>query len=1528
MNRYRKFWLSTLIFLIVLQILLPGILVNATNAANLLMSEVGSDDDFPNGEAYLEINVVKPEVKRKEWQTIYASFLQDGQPVENAKVHFEVRDPSNNVFTTWANNTDLNGTATYAFKIPEDAPAPGTYHVYASAYKYNVGNITATEIEEFFVPLYFFEDITLNDTSVIRVEETLGVTALIRASWKLTETADRTVLHLYSLNGLVSHTVEMTLTYGLWTASWTPTSADPVGPWSLKLEAIDQYGYSVNSSEYSFNITNYQPSIQEVYVDGFLLYTNQSFTRYTDENVTIGVNVLDLDSTPEQLNVTLRLVNGTVLKSLSYDPESDLFEGWLVASKNLTLIVHVKNSYNATDTWFLFMYVLNNPPVIHWVDVDPQEVVTPTTVEIAVNASDYEDISPTMRADINMPNGTIVEKYMPYNGSLFLTNFTVEADYPIGVYLIDILATDSQGATAEYIISFFYMVSASMLSDALVNGTVQFSWTLTVEESLEFTVNVTDYNTPPEELNVKISFIAPNGTSYNFTASILNRYSDQKARFICSFIATKAYILPPTQAWRVEIVAKDPEGNTVRILVADINIINTPPSVSTPTYWPPVLYRVIESLTVNVIVQDFEDGVNLSSVKLHLQSPLGIKKIEEMSFDPSSGYWTTSWTPQASDEATRYQPWSFYVNATDTNGLSSISSTQTFYVLNNIPTIRAVTVSADGRVFPLCIFRVNETLSVVVVVNDIEDNPSDLKVFMTATSPVYTFTEELQYNSTTDEFKIEKQLNWTVPVGNYTLRFVVRDYGVVPPPPPPPPLPAPPPYEISSTYSYPFKLKVLNVRPEIGPIKMNDALYAYFSGDGNVTLDITTTVTDHETPVENLTVFCMVKWMNGTADASPPYIIMTPTNATMTYLDGKFHMDFNLTTDMPAGAYVIIVTAFGRDAVEFLSPEGITFRANHFDFKQPALGITEMKVETYGVGRGNQTVSISAAVYYLHPNGTWVPLNATYAQEQNWTVTASLIPSWDITIDPIYSMTYNNQTHRWESGAVVIPENMTIGDYFAVVTGGGVPSNETAVFTVTNAEPVIPAFHVPTEIMHRVETLNVTASVIDSDNAPQELSVYFFGWEPGKDPFFDPPTINMSLAYTGYNYTTITFEFNNQTVLSREIPAGNYTCSVVAWDPTMTAYPDEYSVGINMTLTILNWLPSFTMGPTLEGVSVIESKYVTEENATLVVNAGAFDLEDEFSLTANVTVIGPEFQYSVEKYINPLNGLFTVSVDMLSSYLSGNYSVTAYVIDKDGGFTVWQEFVLLNRVPTVEQLTVTPEAVYRVIESISISVNVTNEPGEKWDTPNAETVYVNLMDPLGTWTNETYQTTYDETLDLFVWTHEFPKEAEVGNYTLLIKAIDLFGKVTYSTIETFEVLNNLPTVTQVSIPVATVTLGEEVEGTIEASDIEDLTSVKVSFHHEGTWKNYTATHQTGDVYEFTVSTEDWEEGTWDVYVVATDSDDATTTYQDGTVTVTVPIAPPPPIPWEYIALGVVAIAVIMAIIYAVKMRKPSVVIKE
>jgi len=1462
---------------------------------------VTGSGDGPEGSLTLSLSLSKSTLKRLELQTATATFLSDGEPVEEAKVTFYVEDPFGEAFALNTILTGSDGRASYTFRLPEDAPAPGTYTVYATAWKAGVGNATA-EPQSFTVPLFLIQYVHLSTETLVRESTALTISAVVRATWNLTQTAHSVLLYFHPPIPRFDYPIPMELneSTGEWFYTWTPHASDPVGHWSLWIEAVDAYGYSQLSAPYNFTVENYEPRIDSVRVNGVPVVKNQTVYAYPGENLTFGVGVVDLDAEPGELNVTLwSLVDGTptLLDVFPYDASTGLFQGWMVAEEDTTLLIRATNGHGAYDEWFLFLNIQNRPPQFHWVTVEPASFdEVPTTVHITANVSDAEDgYDLLVGYSILWPNGTVDSGHMAFNSSthLFEFEYTVPAGAPMGGYEVVLNATDSAGAVSEYYTAFSYRILAPIISDPLVNGTVVFDWTLVVPEHLVFSVNVTDHDTDYTELEVSLIFRAPNGSDILLGAmEVLQHWSGTNTtRFAATFTASPAYILPPDQRWRVYVKAVDADENSVTFYIGTVRVLNTPPTIhEPPSYMPTALYRVRESLSVSVSVTDVESGSNLNVV-LYLKSPSGMVTSKVMTYSPSEDIWTASWTPGATAEASRTDFWRFWINATDEHGSSAVSDEYLFVVLNNDPQIVSFRVMVDGKLTPLELYRMNNTLTLRATVYDVEalaveDPSSMLRVSVTLTSDVHEFSYILPYNTTTGEglvFLKETLVPNDVPYGEYTVKFKVEDLGVTPP------------AEVEMTY--PLKLKVLNRRPEIRSILINGMTYGRIDDPQNVS--ITANVSDWETPTANLTVTCLVKFVNATY-----YHVYMEENMTFQPATGLFNATFELKDEYPTGAYLIIVTVWDYDALLYKTETGVAFRAAHFDYRSYTLGIKDLRVVTTGVGRGNQTIEITARVLYY--NGTaWVPLTEDEAVAQNITVTANLMPSWNITIDPVYLMEYNNETGLWEK-RVVVPVNATVGEYFAAVSGGGVLSNETYTVLVTNYEPKVPAFYAE-NATYRMQPYNVTAMVVDADNSPSELNVSFVAWAPGSEPFIEPPTLTIPLAFT-HNITGsgITwYVFTGAQTLGLDLGVGEYFAVVVVSDLDMAGFPDEYGKSANMTLTILD-VPPVILSSTLSGG---KTPQLFREGDALSVSGQVSDFEDFLKpeqLTVNVTVTGPDFRLSREKKAT-FYGYFTFDdlVEMAAGMGSGNYTVVITVRDSDGGSARVLKWFALNRPATITEVAAYPASIYRVTQSVTVSAAVVNDLD--WETPDVVEVYLNLMKPSGEWVNDTYAMTWNGTY--FVWTSDFEGE-DTGTYTAVVRVTDLYGEVTESTPVSFEVMNNPPTVTAITIEARTVKVGGTLSGSVSASDVEGGVSVEVCFQGPDGWHNVTAQPE-GGAYAFSTSTEGWAPGDYAVYAVATDGDGATTLYQDPEgVTLKKPLP-------MMLILGAVGAVVILVLLIAV-----------
>jgi len=87
----------------------------------------------------------KPSYAPSENVTLYAYFNVAGEPISNATVTFEVRDPSSNIFAIWTNKTDTDGIAIFEFKLPPpNNVTGGIYTVNATVHHPDIGNFTAS----------------------------------------------------------------------------------------------------------------------------------------------------------------------------------------------------------------------------------------------------------------------------------------------------------------------------------------------------------------------------------------------------------------------------------------------------------------------------------------------------------------------------------------------------------------------------------------------------------------------------------------------------------------------------------------------------------------------------------------------------------------------------------------------------------------------------------------------------------------------------------------------------------------------------------------------------------------------------------------------------------------------------------------------------------------------------------------------------------------------------------------------------------------------------------------------------------------------------------------------------------------------------------------------------------------------------------------------------------------------------------------------------------------------------------------
>jgi hypothetical protein len=146
--------------------------------------------------------------------------------------------------------------------------------------------------------------------------------------------------------------------------------------------------------------------------------------------------------------------------------------------------------------------VLNKPPEIHLVKIEPQIINYPGTVEIKVNASDFEDgVNIDVKIVISLPNNTMKQFSASFDGKIFTLNYSLKNFDPTGIYKILVKAKDMDGTLANpYWSSFEYIKLVhkgslkAVISDAM--GSPVFNATLILRRTDVYLLyrNFTDKN--------------------------------------------------------------------------------------------------------------------------------------------------------------------------------------------------------------------------------------------------------------------------------------------------------------------------------------------------------------------------------------------------------------------------------------------------------------------------------------------------------------------------------------------------------------------------------------------------------------------------------------------------------------------------------------------------------------------------------------------------------------------------------------------------------------------------------------------------------------------------------------------------------------------------------------------------------------------------------------------------------------------------------------------------------------------------
>ena len=226
------------------------------------------------------------------------------------------------------------------------------------------------------------------------------------------------------------------------------------------------------------------------------------------------------------------------------------------------------------------------------------------------------------------------------------------------------------------------------------------------------------------------------------------------------------------------------------------------------------------------------------------------------------------------------------------------------------------------------------------------------------------------------------------------------------------------------------------------------------------------------------------------------------------------------------------------------------------------------------------------------------------------------------------------------------------------------------------------------------------------------------------------------------------------------------------------------------------------------------------------------------------------------------------------------------LIDPYGRFVAWENVsacdianliftVFSNSPATILDPTVYPTSIYRITQNVTISAIVENDLA--WETPEEIEVYVNIKDPTGIWVNDTYQMTFNGTH--FVWSYDFEGKV-AGTYTAVIKVIDLYDAVTESAPMSFDVMNNPPTLTDLTLTDTEILrVTEETILRFNVSDVEGAVTVEATLTKPITGENVSLSlTETNGMWTTTITPNPTDPlGTYTITVTVTDGDSATAT---------------------------------------------------
>jgi len=361
-----------------------------------------------------------------------------------------------------------------------------------------------------------YSAISQNSTSIYRLFESINFT--IDTSSYSGE-ANYTIMQVMFTNGsLINYTQNFVGDFKFY-YEFKPTYEAPLGFQNVSFLIYNVSGVLLNNHTTYTNFTiktNYMANFnQNEYIIGDTLSADLALNDFGAYHFQWNITVVDNINESTQKNL-LNLENN--LYHFSFNIDNNTFQQ---INKIYYLKVNISN--NITNkiraAYFPFRIGNSNPLINSTLKLTPEEVFRTDECEISLNVTDLE----TASEDLNLvmylydSEGELtLELPIPYvSNNSFSETFNIPYNKPIGVYRVNITATDENGGSTSKITTLTVKNNLPEIHSYLINGiSMNQSISIAYGKNLVFTFNVSDVE---GVAFVKVALLNKNDEWYNIT---------------------------------------------------------------------------------------------------------------------------------------------------------------------------------------------------------------------------------------------------------------------------------------------------------------------------------------------------------------------------------------------------------------------------------------------------------------------------------------------------------------------------------------------------------------------------------------------------------------------------------------------------------------------------------------------------------------------------------------------------------------------------------------------------------------------------------------------------------------------------------------------------------------------------------------------------------------------------------------------------------------------------------------------------